>query len=101
MFKVSLSFLSLACIMYFDSSGLRRAITCVYNAFHARRYVQEHRLLLNQAATHGGIGVALPGEQKTGIPHGCGFEIPIHSTMFIISLICLIYSISVYEQKVI
>ena len=85
--------------MYF--SGLRRAIKCVYHAFHARRYVQEHQLLLKQAANHGGIGIALPGEPKNGIPHGCGFELPIQSIMFIISLIGLLYSINTYEQKVV
>jgi hypothetical protein len=88
-------------IKYFDFSGLRRSIKCVYNAFHARRYVQEHRLLLDRAANHGGIGVGLPEEPKNGIPHGCGFEYPIHSIMFIISLIGLIYSTKVYEQKLI
>jgi hypothetical protein len=86
-------------ILYFYSSGLRRAVTCVYNAFNARRYVLEHRLLLDRATHHGGIGVALPEEPKNGIPHGCGFEYPIHSILFIVSLIGLIYSTKAYEQK--
>jgi hypothetical protein len=88
-------------IIHFDFSGVRRAISCVYHAFNARHYVQKHQLVLNQASKHGGIGVALPGEPKNGIPHGCGFEFPIHSIMFIISIIGLIYSINTYEQKVI
>ncbi|CAF0893284.1 unnamed protein product [Rotaria sordida] len=77
-------------------NGLRRAIKCVYHAFHARRFVQKHQLLLDQAAHHGGIGVALPEEPKNGIPHGCGFEYPIHSIIFIISLIGFIYSTKIY-----
>ncbi|CAF4008135.1 unnamed protein product, partial [Rotaria sp. Silwood1] len=36
-------------------------------------------------------GVALREESKNGMPHGCGFEYPIHSIIFIISLIDLIY----------
>jgi hypothetical protein len=88
-------------ITYFCFSGLRRSIKCVYNAFNARRYVQEHQLLLDRAARHGGVGVALPEESKTGIPHGCGFDFPIHSIMFIVSLIGLIYSTKAYEQKII
>ncbi|CAF0877840.1 unnamed protein product [Rotaria sordida] len=77
-------------------NGLRRAIKCVYHAFHARRFVQKHQLLLDRAAHHGGIGVALPEEPKNGIPHGCGFEYPIHSIIFIISLIGFIYSTKIY-----
>jgi hypothetical protein len=86
--------------IHFCFSGLRRSIKCVYNAFHARQYVQKHRLLLNQAAHHGGVGVGLPEEPKNGIPHGCGFEFPIHSIIFIISLIILIYSTKAYDQKI-
>jgi hypothetical protein len=85
--------------LYF--SGLRRSIQCVYHGFHARRYVQEHELLLDRAAHHGGVGVALPEQPKNGIPHGCGFEFPIHSIIFIISLIGLIYLTAVYEQKIV
>ncbi len=88
-------------MIYFYFSGLRRAIKCVYNAFRARRFVQERQLLLDRAAHHGGIGVALPEEPKNGIPHGCGFEFPIHSIMFILSLIGLIYSTKTYEQKIV
>ncbi len=86
-------------ILYFYSSGLRRAITCVYNAFNARRYVREHRLLLDRAAHHGGIGVSLPVEPTNGIPYGCGFEFPVHSIIFIISLIIILYSTRVCVQK--
>ena len=88
-------------IIHFDFSGVRRSIACVYHAFNARHYVQEHQLVLNRAAQHGSIGVALPGEPKNGIPKGCGFEFPIHSMMFIIGISGLIYSINTYEQKVI
>lgn len=98
MFKVNRLFYFLA-IKYFHFSGFRRSLKCIYNAFHARRYVQGHRLLLNQAAKHGGIGVALPEESKNGIPQGCGFEYPIPSILFIISLIILLYSTKAYEQK--
>ncbi|CAF1573675.1 unnamed protein product [Rotaria sp. Silwood1] len=77
-------------------NGFRRAIKCIYHAFHARQFVQKHQLLLDRAAHHGGIGVALPEESKNGIPHGCGFEYPIHSIIFIISLIGIIY-----QQKLI
>ncbi len=71
----------------------------MYNALHARQYVQQHQLLLDRTAHYG--GVALPEEPKNGVPHGCGFEFPIHSIMFIISLIGLIYSTRAHEQKVI
>ncbi|CAF1296060.1 unnamed protein product [Adineta steineri] len=82
-------------------NAFRRSISCIYNAFNARRYIREHRLLLDQAAHHGGIGVALPEEPKNGVPYGCGFEFPIYSILFIISLIVLIYSTQAYEQKII
>ncbi|CAF2863280.1 unnamed protein product [Rotaria sp. Silwood2] len=82
-------------------NGVRRAIKCVYHAFHARHFVQKHQLLLDRAAHHGGIGVALPEQPKNGIPHGCGFEYPIHSIIFIIGIIGLIYSTKIYQQKLI
>ena len=97
MFKVCLSFV--CHMIHFDFSGVRRSIACVYHAFNARRYVQEHQLVLNRAAQHGGIGVALPGEPKSGIPKGCGFEFPIHSIIFLTSLIGVIYSIIAHMQK--
>ena len=87
--------------MYSDFSGLRRSLKCVYHAFHARRYVHEHQLILDRAARHGGIGVALPEEPKNGIPHGCGFEFPLYSIMFILSLIGLMYSTNVYKHKIV
>jgi hypothetical protein len=100
MFKVSVFFFLL--IVYIcNCSGLLRSIQCVYHAFHARKYVQEHELLLDRAAHHGGIGVALPEQSKNGIPHGCGFEFPIYSVIFIIGLISLIYSTITYEQKIV
>ena len=75
-------------------SGLRRSIRCVYHAHHARQYVREHELLLDRAAHHGGIGIALPEQSKNGIPHGCGFDFPIQSVMFIfVLLLLLLYSI--------
>jgi len=102
MFKVySSSFFLLLLLNIFCFSGLRRSSKCIYDAFHARQYVQKHRLLLDRAAKHGGIGVGLPEEPKNGIPYGCGFEYPIYSMIFTISLIGLIYSIIVYEQKLI
>ncbi|CAF2154983.1 unnamed protein product [Rotaria magnacalcarata] len=78
-------------------NGLRRAVTCVYHAFHARRFVRQQQLLLDRAAHHGGIGVALPEQPKNGIPHGCGFEYPIHSILLIISLVGFIYSTKLYQ----
>ncbi len=81
-------------------SGLRRGVTCVLNAFRARRFVQEHHLQLDRAARHGGIGIALPEEPKNGIPYGCGFEFPIPSLIFIANLISLIYWTRTSEQKI-
>ena len=75
----------------FVFSGLRRGISCVSNAFQARSYVREHRLQLDRAAHHGGVGVALPEEPKSGIPDGCGFELPILPLIFIVNLLSLIY----------
>ncbi len=81
-------------------SGLIRSIRCVYHALRARKYVQEHELLLDRAAHHGGVGVALPEQSKNGIPPGCGFEFPIHSIMFIIGLIILMYSTITFQQRI-
>ncbi len=81
-------------------SGLRRSIPCVFNAFRARYFVRKHRLQLDQAAHHGGIGIALPEEPKNGIPYGSGFEFPIPSLIFIANLISLIYWTRIHEQKI-
>ncbi len=81
-------------------SGLRRGFICVFNAFRARRFVREHHLQLDRAASHGGISVALPEEPKNGIPYDCGFEFPILSLIFIANLISLIYWTRSYEQKI-
>ncbi|CAF2032395.1 unnamed protein product [Rotaria magnacalcarata] len=78
-------------ILFGCVNGIRRAVKCVYHAFHARRYVLEHRLQLDRAAYHGGIGVALPEEPKNGIPDGCGFEFPIIPLILIANLISLVY----------
>ena len=103
MFEVKLTSIAsmIRFLRCFRSSGLRRSIKCIYHAFNARRYVQEHRIVLEQAAHHGGIGVGLPDESKSGIPHGCGFELPIHSIMFMIGLIGLLYTTHFYEQNTI
>ena len=71
----------------------------MYHAFHARRYVRAHELLLDRAAQHGGVGVALPEQTKNGIPHGCGFEFPFFSVMFILGLLGLIYSTYLHPPK--
>lgn len=71
--------------------GLRRGLSCIFHAFRARRYVNEHRLQLTHASHHGGVGVALPEESKRGIPQGCGFEYPIPSLIFVVNLLALIY----------
>jgi hypothetical protein len=55
---------------------------CIFNALRARRFVRKNRLLLEQAANNGGIGIALSDEHKKGIPNGCGFEFPFLSFMF-------------------
>jgi len=91
LFKVNKFYFSIRHFLFLSFSGLRRAITCVFNAFRARRFVTEHHLQLDQAAHHGGVGVALPEERKNGIPHGCGFEFPIHSLIVIVNLLSLIY----------
>ena len=83
--------LNASCKALFVFSGLRRAISCVANAFQARTYVREHRLQLDRAAHHGGVGVALPEEPKSGIPDGCGFDLPILPLIFIVNLLSLIY----------
>ncbi|CAF2077176.1 unnamed protein product [Rotaria magnacalcarata] len=87
-------------ILFGCVNGIRRAVKCVYHAFHARRYVLEHRLQLDRAAYHGGIGVALPEEPKNGIPDGCGFEFPIIPLILIANLISLIYWARSYEQTI-
>ena len=81
-------------------SGLRRAVSCVFHAFRARRFVREHNIQLDRAAHHGGIGVALPEEPKNGIPHGCGFEFPIPSLIFITNLVVFIVWTRIFGQKV-
>jgi len=73
--------------LFFQFSGLRRSIMCIFNALRARRFVRKHQLLLNQAASQGGIGITLPGHHRKGIPNGCGFEYPILSSIFSIGLI--------------
>jgi hypothetical protein len=88
------------CFFCVTFSGLRRGVICVFNAFRARRFVREHRLQLDQASHHGGIGIALPEEPKDGIPHGCGFEFPILSLIFIANLISLIYWTRTFEEKI-
>ncbi|CAF1299384.1 unnamed protein product [Rotaria magnacalcarata] len=85
-------------ILFGCVNGIRRAVKCVYHAFHARRYVLEHRLQLDRVAYHGGIGVALPEEPKNGIPDGCGFEFPIIPLILIANLISLVYWTRSYEQ---
>lgn len=87
-------------IRTFYSSGLRRSIKCVYKAFHARSFVKKHQLLLDHAAHHGGIGVALPEQLKSGIPKGCGFEYPVQSIVFVISLLGFMYSTKFYQDKI-
>jgi len=55
-------------------------------------------LILDRAARHGGIGVALPEEPKNGIPHGCGFEFPVFSIIFTLGLLFLLYSIGIHDK---
>ena len=63
----------------------------MFNAFRVRHYIHQHRLQLDRAADHGGIGINLPDESKHGIPSGCGFDIPILPLIVTINLISLIY----------
>jgi len=81
-------------------NGLRRSITCILNAFHARRFVRTHHLQLDRAARHGGVGIALPEEPKNGIPHDCGFEFPILPLIFTANLISLIYWTRTYDKTI-
>ena len=81
-------------------SGLRRSVSCVLNAFRARSFVREHRLQLDRAAHHGGVGVALPEEPKNGIPQGTGFDYPIAPLIITANLLALIYGIQTFERKV-
>jgi hypothetical protein len=78
-------------LLFFAFSGLRRATTCIFNAFRARRFIREHRLQLARAANDGGMGIALPDEAKTGIPYDCGFGFPILPLIFVVNMISLIY----------
>ena len=74
----------------FSFSGLRRAVSCVYRAWRARQFVRRHRLELDQAAHHGGLGIGLSKQTKSGIPRGCGFEYPVLSMLFVVVLLGLI-----------
>lgn len=79
-------------------SGIRRSLKCIVNAFRARRFIRQHRLQLDRASHHGGIGIHLSDENKNGIPHDCGFEFPILPLIFFANLISLIYWIRLIEQ---
>ena len=81
-------------------SGLRHSITCVYKTLCARRFVREHRLQLDQAAHHGGVGISVPNEPRHGIPYDSGFGLPIHSLIVTANLLSLIYWLTFYESKV-
>jgi hypothetical protein len=78
-------------------SGLRRSVLCIFNALRARRFVRKHQLLLDRAATHGGIGIHLPNRHKKGIPNGCGFDFPILSLILTVGLISLIWWTRQYD----
>lgn len=81
----------------FISSGLKRSIMCVYNACRARLFVKNNRLLLEQAAHHGGLGVISPSQRKNGIPNRSGFEYPILSVILIIVLVGLAWWTRQYD----
>ena len=70
---------------------------CIFNALRARRFVQKHQLVLQQAANHGGVGITLPGRHKKGIPNGCGFEFPLLSFIFTFCLFGLAWWTRQYD----
>lgn len=80
---------SFSCFFYIYYSGLHRSMPCIFNAYRARRFVRKHRLLLEQAARHGGVGIALLNKQKSGIPNDCGFGFPVSSIIFTFCLVGL------------
>ncbi|CAF1123208.1 unnamed protein product [Adineta ricciae] len=78
-------------------SGFYRSLICIYNALRARFFVQKHRLVLERAASHGGIGIRLSDRVKNGIPHGCGFDIPVLSVIFTLALAALVWRTRQYD----
>ena len=67
-------------------SGLRRSLRCVYRAWLARQFVQEHRLQLDRGAA----GVTLSEQGRDALPAGYGFEFPLASLLFSIVVFGLI-----------
>ena len=70
---------------------------CIFNALRARRFIHKHRLVLEKAAHHGGLGIVLPDRDQKGIPNGYGFEFPLLPLIFTLGLIGLAWWTRQYE----